>query len=242
MTDPADQTLQVGYCSQRRTPATSNPGGGSQIRNSAQALFDPLTVDQRLRQPLPEAACSHGGTGLVQGGHQRSVPPAVSEVTQQLKVAARAGVDDQPAVGRIRHQAPDVRQRAALRLPKVVQERAGGPHGAGEVLTSKAIKGGHPQVRKEKLAGRGRLEPPIWERGKPGPGIGQLVEARRVSFRGQDLAGSQPGQLFCETAVAVFSRNFGDLKLTSGEFGRRYTPDAAWRVRSNQVVIGVVRE
>src|SRR3989442_5143950 len=183
MTDPADQTLQVGYCSQRRTPATSNPGGGSQISKTLKGLSDPPTVDQRLRQPLPEAACSHGGTGLVQDGHQRSVPPAVSEVTQQFKVAARAGVDDQPAVGRIRHQAPDVRQGAALRLPKVVQERAGGPHGAGEGLTSKAIKGGHPQVRKEKLAGRCPLQPPILEPCKLGPGICQLVKARRAVSR-----------------------------------------------------------
>src|SRR5205809_413011 len=188
--------------------------------------------------------CSSPGApsrARMRSGSLRS-DPAVSEVTQQFKVAARAGVDDQPAVGRIGHQAPDVRKRAALRLLEVVQERAGGPHGGGEVLASKAIKGGHPQVREEKLAGRGRLESPIWERGKPGPGIGQLVEARRVSFRGQDLSGSQPGQLFCETAVAVLPRNFGDLKLTSGKIGRRHTPDAAWRVRSNQVVIGVVRE
>src|SRR5207247_10264674 len=130
---------------------------------------------------------------------------------------------------------------AGRRGPEVVQERAGGPHGGGEVLASKAIKGGHPQVREEKLAGRGRLESPIWERGKPGPGIGQLVEARRVSFRGQDLSGSQPGQLFCETAVAVLPRNFGDLKLTSGKIGRRHTPDAAGRVASTREVIAVVR-
>jgi hypothetical protein len=139
-------------------------------------------VAQRPLHPAAQLPRAHGRRRAIDDAEQRRVL-AAREARFELEVAAGDRVHDEGLVPRLACQSGQVGQRAFLRVPGVLQERAGRAGGEGQVLAPEAGEVLRAELCRERatrglgqeLPGRALDDPP----GRRKPGAFRQQELRR---------------------------------------------------------------
>src|SRR5690349_17180997 len=111
-----------------------------EARDRLVAALERLAIAQRVVQPVPQQPTAHAGGAVVEQREERRRGLTPKRL-RQLEVAPRRGVEPDIFPGTLGRDRADVRQRLALRLAGIVEERAAGADRKREILDAKAGEG-----------------------------------------------------------------------------------------------------
>ena len=174
------------------------------------ALAGHRALAQRVGEPLPQSAAAHAGAAGVEQRQQRGRILA-AQCLRELEVAVRQRRQVEQGTGALHLQRAHVRQRLALGVLGIAQQRGGGGVGAGQVLRVVARQRGHAQLLAQLANAQRGVELPRRPVGDGG--------ARRRERRGhrvavdQHLRRLQPRQPAGELALVAF----GEAELAVGQ-------------------------
>ncbi len=124
------------------------------------ARGDRVEVQQRLRQPPPEQAPAHRGFGEIDDLEQRFRRAGVAGGAPQSEGPAGHLVEDEPVLRGHTANSPQVWERPSLRVPEILDERAGGRSGQRGIVEVERVEGGDVEVLPERPLAGGEVEPP----------------------------------------------------------------------------------
>ena len=189
---PRHQPLEVEHRLQRLAHLAAIGGPERQLLDRVEPIADRLERHQRGQQPGAHQPAAHRGHGAVDLVEQRSGPSPVRRL-DQLEVAHRGGIHQQPAGRLAQPQRAHVRQVGLLRVAQVADQGAGGGHRARAVGQAEAVQAAHPQLIAQRLGRRGRHRSSSRPRRSPGwPQWRAARRARRRRWRRRSRAGRAP--------------------------------------------------
>ncbi len=137
--DAAVEAFQVGDAPQPGDQRVADRRCLQQLFDRIQTLADRLQSDQRVGEPLLEAAGTHGGAGPVQAAQQRAALPAVGHAGGDLQVAAGGRVQGQMFGALVDADVADMGDGRFAVLPQVIQGCAGRHQAGRHLLQSQGL-------------------------------------------------------------------------------------------------------
>ncbi len=221
--DAVHPALQVAHAPQGLAQLHARAAVGEEGLHCVQPAVDGVHVQQRLTQPAPQHAPSHGRQGAVQDAQQAALHPAPAQGLGQFQVAPGGFVQGHEGVGGVAVEAVELVQHSRLHLPQVGEDRGRGAHGLGPSLQSERVQAGHPEVTFQALPGRVQLHLPRLHLGDE---YVQAVDQERQPalldgpIRRDQLTGAQPAQLFAHAALRLphgLAVDLSDRELAGGD-------------------------
>ena len=164
-----------------------------------QPPLNPLDVEQRLQQPLPEQPRAHRREGPIQQRQQAALARALPECAHQLEVAPRGRINHHELLGGVRGDAGQVRQRVHAIVLEVFQGLGRGLLSRGQLIAAEPAQRVNPEELGKLLLRRSELGIVLRDRremrpARPGGGLG-YGRLRAESLGDQNLGRLQPRDL-----------------------------------------------
>src|SRR3569833_2928129 len=184
------------------------------------ALAQNAMIAERTIAPAPQQATAHRGGAAVDAGEQ-GIVAAAGEIRLEFEVAACGGIEQQGLVAALDVDLPNVRERGALRVARVLQQAAGGRDGGVQVGAAEAAQVTRAELRSEQARRRIAIEIPRRLAARAAAFGGQL--AARERFAHQQL-GRFDAREFIGDGGRMIELHHGEAAAAEIEPGEAVTP------------------